>query len=139
MVTDGRGMTTVPLLVVANKDDDEEADEVLDIFLELLEGDWPLVAVSAAMPRNLDGLKQAVFDMLEIIRVYSKPPGRKPDLDTPFVLPRGSTVEDLAGKVHKDFLEGLKAARVWGSATHDGLMVGRDHVLADGDIVELRV
>jgi ribosome-interacting GTPase 1 len=139
MVTDERGVTTVPLLVVVNKDDDEEADEVLDIFLELLEDDWPLSAVSATTPRNLDGLKQAVFDMLEIIRVYSKPPGRKPDLDTPFVLARGSTVEDLAGKVHKDFLEGLKAARVWGSATHDGLMVGRDHVLADGDIVELRV
>jgi ribosome-interacting GTPase 1 len=139
MVTDERGVTTVPLLVVVNKDDDEEADEVLNIFLELLEDDWPLSAVSATTPRNLDGLKQAVFDMLEIIRVYSKPPGRKPDLDTPFVLARGSTVEDLAGKVHKDFLEGLKAARVWGSATHDGLMVGRDHVLADGDIVELRV
>jgi ribosome-interacting GTPase 1 len=138
-VADEQGVTVVPLLVVANKDDDEEADEVLDIFLELLEGDWPLVAVSAATLRNLDGLKQAVFDMLEIIRVYSKPPGRKPDLGTPFVLAKGSTVEDLAGKVHKDFLEGLKAARVWGSATHDGLMVGREHVLADGDIVELRV
>jgi ribosome-interacting GTPase 1 len=138
-VTDERGLTIVPLLLVVNKDDDEEADEILEVFLELLEGDWPLVAVSAAKPRNLDGLKQAVFDMLEIIRVYSKPPGRKPDLGTPFVLPKGSTVEDLAGKVHKDFLEGLKAARVWGSATHDGLMVGRDHVLADGDIVELRV
>lgn len=138
-LSDERGATIVPLLLVVNKDDDEEADEVLEIFLELLEGDWPLVAVSAATPRNLDELKQAVFDKLEIIRVYSKPPGRKPDLGAPFVLARGSTVEDLAGKVHKDFLEGLKAARVWGSATHDGLKVGRDHVLADGDIVELRV
>jgi ribosome-interacting GTPase 1 len=45
----------------------------------------------------------------------------------------------MAAKVHKDFLENLKAARVWGSASFDGQMVGRDHVLADGDIVELRI
>jgi hypothetical protein len=48
-------------------------------------------------------------------------------------------VYELAGKIHKDFLDQLKAARVWGSATHDGQMVGRDHVLQDGDIVELRM
>ncbi|NIN67925.1 MAG: TGS domain-containing protein, partial [Anaerolineae bacterium] len=69
---------------------------------------------------------------------YSKPPGKKPDLSAPFVLKKGNTVEDLAGKVHQDFLENLKSARVWGSATYDGQMVGRDHVLADGDVVELR-
>jgi len=76
---------------------------------------------------------------LEIIRVYSKPPGKKPDLERPFVLPKGSTVEDMAAKVHRDFLHNLKAARVWGSADFDGQMVARDYVLADGDVVELRL
>jgi ribosome-interacting GTPase 1 len=52
---------------------------------------------------------------------------------------RGGTVEDFARKVHQDFYENLKSARVWGSATHDGLMVSRDHVLEDGDVVELRI
>ncbi len=131
-------MSAVPVLVAANKNDDEESDEVLAIFLELMEEDWPLVALSAATGRHLDELRRAVFDSLEIIRVYSKPPGKKPDLDRPFVLPRGSTVEYLAGRVHKDFLENLRAARVWGSGSFDGQMVGRDHVLADGDVVELR-
>jgi ribosome-interacting GTPase 1 len=134
-----RGATFVPALLVVNKNDDQESDELLEVFLALLEDDWPLVPVSATTGRNLEGLKRAVFDQLKIIRVYSKPPGKKPDRDTPFVLPKGSTVEDLAAKVHQDFLENLKAARVWGSASFAGQMVGRDHVLADGDVVELRI
>ena len=79
-----------------------------------------------------------MFDRLGIMRIYSKRPGQKPDLDAPFVMHRGGTVEEFAGKVHQDFLHDLKSARVWGSAEHDGQMVSRDHVLEDGDIVELR-
>jgi len=134
-----RGTVAVPTLVGANKNDDEESDEVLEIFLELMEDDWPVVPLSTATGRHLEALKRAVFDQLEIIRVYAKPPGKKPDLARPFVLPEGSTVDDLAGKVHKDFVQNLKAARVWGSAAFDGQLVGRDHVLADGDVVELRI
>ena len=135
---DQRGVTFIRLLVLVNKNDDEGSDEDLEIFRVLLEDDWPLLPVSADTGRNLERLKEEVFERLEIIRVYSKPPGKKPDLSAPFVLKKGSTVEDLAGKVHQDFLENLKCARVWGSATYDGQMVGRDHVLADGDVVELR-
>jgi ribosome-interacting GTPase 1 len=51
---------------------------------------------------------------------------------------KGSTVEDFAAKVHQDFLETLKTARIWGEGVYDGQMVGRDHVLHDGDVVELR-
>lgn len=136
--SDHRGVTFIRLLVLVNKNDDEESDEDLEIFRVLLEDDWPLLAVSADTGRNLERLKEEVFERLEIIRVYSKPPRKKPDLSAPFVLPKGSTVEDFAGKVHQDFFESLKSARVWGSASYDGQMVGRDHVLADGDVVELR-
>ena len=80
-----------------------------------------------------------MFEQLGIIRVYSKAPGREPDLDAPFVLKKGSTVEDFAAKVHRDFVEHLKAARVWGSTAFDGQMVPRDYVLHDGDVVELRI
>jgi ribosome-interacting GTPase 1 len=51
----------------------------------------------------------------------------------------GSTLEDVAAKIHKDFVRNLKYARVWGSAVHDGQMVQRDYLLHDGDIVELHV
>jgi ribosome-interacting GTPase 1 len=137
--SDDRGLSLVPVLVVANKCDDEASEELCQVFEALLEDDWPLVPVSATTGRNLELLKRSVFDQLEIIRVYSKPPGKKPDLDRPFVLPKGSTVEDMAAKVHRDFLDNLKAARVWGSADFDGQMVARDYVLADGDVVELRL
>lgn len=131
-------MVFKPFLVLANRCDDESCDEVFEIFCELLEGEWPLLPVSAATSRNFDSLKRAVFDALEIIRVYTKPPGRKPDLSAPFTMKKGSTVEEFAAEVHQDFLQNLKSARVWGSATHDGQMVGRDFVLHDGDVVELR-
>jgi ribosome-interacting GTPase 1 len=131
------------LLVLANKADDEESDELYQVFCELLEecgqAECPSVAVSATTGRNLERLKKLVFDSLGVLRVYSKAPGKEPDYATPFVLKKGSTVEDFAGRVHKDFLENLKAARVWGSSAFDGQMVARDYVLHDGDVVELRI
>ncbi len=128
-----------PLLVVANKADDEASQELFDIFCQLAEVDWPCVAVSATTGRNFSQLKQAVFDGLGVVRVYAKPPGKEPDFSAPFVLKKGSTVEELAAKVHRDFYEKLVAARVWGSAEFDGQMVQRDYVLHDRDVVELRI
>jgi len=137
--TEEQRMTFKPLLVLANKCDDASCDEVFEIFCQLLEDDWPLLPISVMNQRNLERLKQIVFEQLEMMRVYSKPPGREPDLSTPFILEQGSTVEEFAGKVHRDFLQNLKTARVWGSGVYDGQMVGRDHVLHDGDVVELRI
>jgi len=46
-------------------------------------------------------------------------------------------VEDLARLVHKDFARSLRYARVWAKSGFDGQQVGREHPLADGDVVEL--
>jgi ribosome-interacting GTPase 1 len=105
----------------------------------LLEDAWSMIPISTITGRNADQLKQAIFERLEIIRIYAKPPGKPVDLSQPFVMKKGGTVEEFAGKVHRDFIDKLKYARVWGSAAHDGLKVSRDHVLEDGDVVELRV
>lgn len=128
----------IPMLVVVNKNDSPATDELFDLFTELLDDEWSMVSVSARTGRNLDELKRAIFERLNLIRVYSRPPGEEPDLSRPFVLDVGSTVEAFAGRVHKDFLEHLKSARVWGSGAFEGQLVARDHVLQDGDIVELR-
>jgi ribosome-interacting GTPase 1 len=128
-----------PLLVLANKADDEESDELFTLFLQLLERECPAIPVSATTGRSLEHLKQIVFERLEIVRVYAKPPGKDADLSAPFVIERGSTVEDFARSVHQDFYEKLTAARVWGSSVFDGQMVPRDYVLHDGDVVELRI
>jgi uncharacterized protein len=128
----------LPLIVAINKYDTESLDELFRICCELLEGQWQLVPVSAITGRNLEQLKHLIFKNLDIIRVYAKPPGKEADLERPFALKRGSTVIDLAGKVHRDFLEKMKSARVWGSTAFAGQTVPRDYVLQDGDIVELR-
>lgn len=127
-----------PFLLVANKVDDEEGEELFQIFRELCQDDLPCLPISAQTGRNLDALKWAVFEHLGIMRIYAKPPGKPPDLKAPFVIKKGSTVEEFAGRVHKDFLENLTTARVWGSAEFDGQSVSRDYVLQDRDIVELR-
>lgn len=132
-------MTFMPLLVAVNKNDDENLDEDFEIFCELLEEEWVLLPVSAASGRNLEQLNRLVFEKLEIIRIYSKRPYKDPDLTKPFVLKKGDTVEEFAGEVHRDFLEKLKNARIWGCGVYDGQMVKRDHVLHDGDVVELHV
>ena len=137
--TDERGMQFIPVLVIVNKDDDDKFDEDFKVFKELLEIKLPLLPISVTNRRNFDKLKNQIFDSLEIIRIYSKPPGKEPDLTKPFILNKGNTVEELAGKVHHDFQQKLKTARVWGSNVYDGQLVGKDHILHDKDIVELHL
>ncbi len=128
----------LPLLVAVNKCDDRDSEEIYEIFCQLMEGHWPCQPVSAASGYNLEDLKQAILHRLGVMRIYSKPPGKDPDLTVPFVMPRGSTVIEFASQIHLDFLRELKSARVWGSGVFDGQIVGRDHVLHDRDVVELR-
>ena len=132
-------LTIIPFLILANKNDDDATDENYEIFCELLEDDWPSIPVSTVTGRNLERLKQTLFERLKIIRVYSKAPGKDPDLTQPFVLKKGDTIADFAGKVHQDFVDKLKVARVWGHDVFDGQMVQRDHLLQDGDVVELQI
>lgn len=97
------------------------------------------IAISALKKENLEELKRSIFETAGIIRVYSKPPGKDPDLSTPFTIPSGSTVLGLAEFIHKDFLFNLKFARVWGSAKFEGQRVEKTHVLKDLDIVEFHI
>lgn len=128
-----------PMLVLANKCDDEDTDEVFEIFCELLEDDWPMVPVSAATARNFGQFGREVFDRLGIMRIYSKAPGKEPSYSSPFVMEKGGTVEEFARQIHLDFYKNMKSARVWGTGVYDGQLVGRDHVLHDQDVVELRL
>ncbi len=126
-------------LIIGNKVDLDEANQNYTVLQELYQDELPVVAISAKKGIGLEELKLKIYQMLDIIRVYTKTPGQKPDLSDPIILERGSTLEDAATEVHKDFRGRLKYARVWGSGKHDGVMVKRDHVLKDGDIIELHV
>jgi len=128
-----------PFLVLVNKVDSPQVMELYDLFRELLAEPWETIPISAHTGWNLDGFQQRLFSLLDVIRVYSQAPGKQPDREHPFLLPSGSTVEYFASKVHQDFVKNLKSARVWGSSDFDGQLVGRDYILQDEDIVELRI
>jgi ribosome-interacting GTPase 1 len=127
------------MLIVLNKCEMADADGAARPVPQETSGAIRVVAVSAAHGRGLENLKEEIYRVVDIIRVYTKIPGRKPDLHAPFVLPGGSTVMDLARMIHRDFADGLRFARIWGSAKFDGQSVQRDHVLENGDVIELHI
>lgn len=130
--------TLLPTLLVANKSDllDDPIGE-LEVLEELSGVDFPTIAVSAETGDGFENLGHWLFEHLGVVRVYTKLPGKDPDRGTPFTIRHGQTVLDVAFQVHKDVAHNLKYARVWGSDSFDGQQVGKDHVLIDGDVVEL--
>jgi len=138
--TEVEGIISQPkALIAGNKLDLANARQNYTALKNKYGGRLPVIAISAREGTGLEELKQAIFRRLDIIRVYTKMPGQKADFNDPIILDRGSTTADAAEGVHKDFRAQLKYARVWGSGKHDGVMVKRDHVLQDGDIIELHL
>lgn len=124
-------------VLVANKLDASDVAESLELLQMETEGRLPLVAVSGVSGAGLEMLRRQLFQCLGVIRVYTKPPGKEANLAEPTVLKRGSTVDDLAGMIHKDIREKLRYGVLWGSGKFGGQRIGRQQVLEDGDIVEL--
>ena len=131
------GWLAKPALMVGNKIDAGGARDDLEILKDLYGSRFRILPVSAERGEGLEDLRQAVFELLEIIRVYTKAPGKKLEKTAPYVLKRGSRLMDLAAHVHHDFVTQLKYARVWGHGRFEGQMVNRDYLLADKDVVEL--
>jgi uncharacterized protein len=127
------------VLLLVNKVDDELNGEDYRAFLELCQPPLPSIPISILAGYNLGEFLGKIYEMASIIRVYTKTPGKEPDLTSPFVLHKDSTLEDLAGQIHKDFVTRLKFAKVRGSSVFDGQMVQRDYVLHDGDIIEIHI
>ena len=129
----------LPTLLVANKSDLDPDPGEVEVLEELLGLSYPAVTVSAKSGDGLGEIGAFLFKALEVVRVYTKSPGKPADIDKPFTVRRGGTVLDVAHLVHKDIAESLKFARMWGSGAYDGQQVGPDHLVADGDVVELHV
>ena len=127
----------LPTLLVANKSDIKIDPEEIAVLEELIGVRYPAVAVSTVTGEGLDRIGPLLFSGLQVIRVYTKIPGKPADSDKPYTLFRGGTVEDVARLVHRDLAAELKFARIWGSAKFEGQQVGKDHAVEDGDVVEL--
>ncbi|NIL94649.1 MAG: TGS domain-containing protein [Woeseiaceae bacterium] len=127
----------LPTVLVANKSDLDPDPEEVEVLEDLLGLRYPALTVSARTGDGLDEIGAFLFKALEIVRVYTKTPGKPAETDKPFTVRRGDTVLDVARLVHKDIAEGLKFARMWGTDVYDGQQVGPDHLVSDGDLVEL--
>lgn len=124
-------------LIVATKSDLADPADIAtlgDLYAECLET-W---AVSPATGDGLDALFERLWQLLAVIRVYTKLPGRPADFEKPYTLAIGSTVADLAGLIHRELPTKMKFARIWGDGRYDGQQVHRTEVLRDKDVVEIR-
>ncbi|QDT53193.1 GTPase Obg [Caulifigura coniformis] len=133
---DDMTIVNVRSLVAVTRAGDPDAAVRLDMFRESSGSNLEALLVECDAPATLDPLREAIYRMLCVMRLYTKRPGTPPEMDHPFTLPPGSTVEDLAERVHHDLAARLTHARVWGAAG-EGIVVGRGHVLHEGDLVEL--
>jgi ribosome-interacting GTPase 1 len=131
-------------LLAANKVDAEGSAEILPILREFYQSQFDIFAVSAVSGEGIEELRRAIFKKLDVVRIFTKAPGKKADLASiPFVLKGGSTVVDAARAIHRDLAHTFKFARVWSSekshrsVKFDGQMVERTYRLEDGDILEL--
>jgi small GTP-binding protein len=129
-----------PAILAVTKADEltgEEVGHALDnVCVDSTQALHGVVAVSVLDDESLDRLREAIWSLTGLIRVYPRRDGRVDD--APFALPEGATVADVADRVHHEVGRSCAGALLWGpSARFDGQRVGRDHVVADGDIVEV--
>ena len=134
---DLEGRTVKKAILVATGADRPGATGEIEALDDLLEHRWLVTPVSIVNGVGLEELKRRTFRAMEIIRVYTKQPGKPADRNAPYTLPRGAKVGDLAERIHKDLLASMKFARIWGSGAFDGQTVQKDHLLLEGDIVEI--
>jgi hypothetical protein len=130
--------TYKPALVIGNKLDLPGATANLRVLNRYVNGKLPVVAMSCEQKTGLDELGRALFESLEVIRVYTKEPGSRKETGRPFVLKHGATVNDLAKNIHKEFVQNFLFAMVWAKRLpFSPKKVGLGFALEDGDIVEI--
>jgi len=123
----------IPGLYVLNKIDQISVEE-----LDLLSKIPHYVPCSAHLEWNLDELLEKMWEYLDLVRIYTKPKGQIPDYTAPVVMRRDSSLEEFCDKLHKGIMKQFKYATVWGSSVkYLPQRVGREHILADEDIVQI--
>jgi ribosome-interacting GTPase 1 len=133
------GWVSLRALLVGNKCDAKNAMGTYQRLESHFRDSYPILPISAKERMNFDELKKEIYQILGILRVYTKIPGKEPDLTEPVILKKGSTVGDVALSIHKDFVAKLRYAKIWGSGKFDGQMVKRDYLVNEGDVIELHL
>jgi len=129
-----------PAVIVANKIDLEGSEANLKLLESYVGDKLPILAVSCEKRHGLEKLGENLFNVFNIIRVYTKEPNEKKFSKKPFILKKGSTIHDLAKNIHSDFSEKFSYAKVWAKRLVFGPQkVGSSFVLEDGDAAEIHV
>jgi len=129
-----------PALVIANKSDHPLAAERLEQLKKAVGGNMKVIGVSCITKDGIKNLGSDIFGMLDIMRVYTKEPNKKDASPRPFTIKKGSTVYDLAKRIHSDFYEQFTYAKIWAKRLRfSPQRVGGAFVLEDGDTVELHI
>ena len=121
-ILEKNGIDSKKVIIVANKSDEKHNENILEI--------------SAKTGDGLQQLKEEVWSRLDLIRIYTKSPG-KPKADKPLTLKHGSTVRDVVKEVHKTMLKNFRFARVFNNTKFSGRKVGLEYILSDLDTVEI--
>ena len=124
--------------VVINKSDLMKEKIPDEVITEAIGHDhW--VMISVKNQDKINALRHKIFQELNLIRVYLKPPREKADMDEPIILHHGDTIEALCRKIHKRFVADYRYSLIWGkSAKHPGQKFNNlDHVIEDGDVISI--
>jgi len=138
----------IPSLIVCNKMDVATPEQ--EEFLKKIEKEGrQIIRISAETGMNLTLLKDEIFKKLDLIRIYLKPKGQKADLIEPLIVPRNSSVEFVATKIHKDFLDRFRYAFVQHATKNEEdkfplverrkWKVGLKYVLQDHDVLQINI
>jgi uncharacterized protein len=133
------GLSFTQTFLVHNKIDLPGAEERIALLKEFCPLEFRTFLISAEHGTGLEELRGAIYEALEVVRVYTKLPTKKEaDFDKPFTLKRGGTLLDVAELVHRDMAANFKYARVWGTAVFaPGTQMKGDYVVHDKDVVEI--
>ncbi|MEO8498722.1 MAG: GTPase [Planctomycetota bacterium] len=134
------GVSYTQTILALNKIDLPGAAQRIELLHEFCPSGMPEYRISAHSPLTLDLFRRAIYDALDIVRVYTKTPAEKtPDFSHPYTIRRGQTLLEVAEQVHKDFAQNLKYAKVWSQPVHAGTVVKADYVPNDRDVIEFHV
>ncbi|MFC1728086.1 OBG GTPase family GTP-binding protein [Nanoarchaeota archaeon] len=126
----------IPAITILNKIDTVDEGKLKELRKKLK----PDLEISADKKIRLDELKDLIFKKLDLMRIYLKEVGKDADMKEPLIIKKGTTIEGACSKIHRDFINKFRFARVWGkSAKFPGQVFQLKHELKDEDVLEIHL
>jgi len=125
-------------IIVFNKIDLHNKETKRKISETLRSKKYNFVLTSCRTTQGLEELKEKIFKSFNMIRIYTRHPGKKQKLDNkPIILHPNATLKDVAEKILHGYSKKVKFAKITGpSAKFKDQKIGLKHVVKDKDVVE---